>query len=138
MKNIIPVIIIVIFPFTIIYSQSDENTLSKNIIGKWKMIKVMEMSKDVTGQHNSENNRWIRFVPDSLAELKGTFESGRGDEKDNTGKWVLNGNELFIDSNAGEDDDSYWETTFEGNKMFWKGKRFEFNRRFEIVHERVE
>ena len=65
MKNIIPVIIIVIFPFTIIYSQSDENTLSKNIIGKWKMIKVMEMSKDVTGQHNSENNRWIRFVPDS-------------------------------------------------------------------------
>ena len=63
---------------------------------------------------------------------------GRGDEKDNTGKWVLNGNELFIDSNAGEDDDSYWETTFEGNKMFWKGKRFEFNRRFEIVHERVE
>ncbi len=137
MKNIILIITIILIPFINITSQSDENILGKKIIGKWMMIKVIEMSKDVTGKHNPENNRWIKFMPDS-EETKETFESGKGVDTENTGKWILNENELFIDSDAGEDDDSYWEITFDGDKMFWKGKRFEFNKRFEIVHERVE
>ena len=138
MKNFILTIINIIVPFAVIFSQSDENTLSKEIIGKWKMIKVREMSKDVTEQHNPENNRWIRFMPDSVAEVKGTFESGRGDSTENTGKWILDGDELFIDSDAGQDDDSYWGVTFKNDKMFWMGRRFEFNKRFEIAHERVK
>ena len=138
MKNYVLTTILIIVPFTIIYSQSDENTLSKKIIGKWIMTKVMEMSKDVTEQHNPERNRWICFMPDSIEVIKGTFESGRGDSTENKGKWVLNKDEIFIDSDAGEDDDSYWEVTFKDDKMFWKGRRFDFNKRFEIIHQKVE
>jgi len=96
------------------------------------------MSKDVTEEHNPGNNRWIKFMPDSAEEMKGIFESGRGEDKENTGKWVINENELFIDSDAGQNDDSYWEISFDADKMYWKGRRFEFNKRFEIVHEKVE
>lgn len=133
MKKIIFFITIAI-PFTFIFSQD----IDHNIIGKWKMVKVVEMSKDVTEQHNPEDNRWINFMPDSTGETRGTFRSGKGEILENTGKWVIDGKELFIDSDAGEDDDSYWEITFDNNKMYWKGRKFEFNKRFKIVHRRIE
>ncbi len=114
------------------YSQN--NNLSKSIIGKWKMVKVLELSEDVTVKHNPGNDRWISFKEDS------TFESGTGEKRENTGRWSIDEKEkeLFIDSDAGKDDDSYWEVKFDGNIMQWKGRRFEFNKRFEIVHEKVE
>jgi hypothetical protein len=98
------------------------------------MIKVLELSKDVTAKHNPDNSRWVSFQKDS------TFESGAGEKTDNTGKWIIDENEkeLYLDSDAGEDDNSYWEVTFDANIMHWKGGRFEFNKRFEIVHQRIE
>ena len=68
----------------------------------------------------------------------GTFESGSGKDVENTGKWRINEKELFINSNASEDDNSYWEVTFYNDKMYWKGRKFEFNKRFEIIHRKVE
>jgi len=43
-----------------------------------------------------------------------------------------------LDSDAGENDDSYWSVTIDENIMRWKGRKFEFNKRFEIEHSRVE
>ncbi len=122
----------ILFSYNFIYAQSD--SLSKLIIGKWKMLKVLELSKDVTEKHNPDNNRWISFKEDS------TFESGAGEKTENAGRWSIDEKEqeLFIDSDAGENDDSYWEVKFEGDLMHWKGRRFEFNKRFEIVHEKIE
>ena len=122
----------IILSYNFAYSQSD--SLSKLIIGKWKMVKVLELSKDVTERHNPDNNRWINFKEDS------TFESGAGEKSENTGRWTIieKEKELFLDSDAGEEDDSYWEVKFDDSKMYWKGKHFEFNKRFEIMHERME
>ena len=115
-----------------LYSQSD--SLPELIIGKWKMTKVLELSKDVTEQHNPDNSRWIQFNKDS------TFESGTGENSENTGRWTIDEKqkELFIDSDAGEDDDSYWKVEFDNEVMYWKGQRFDFNKRFEIYHTRIE
>jgi hypothetical protein len=44
--------------------------------------------------------------------------------------------ELHIDSDAGEDDDSYWIASIEGDTMRWQGARFEWNKRFTLVHLR--
>ena len=109
------------------YSQND-CILSKSIIGNWKMVKVLEMSEDVTEKHNPDNSRWIIFNEDS------TFVSGSAEKKENTGRWTIDETtkELYLDSDAGEDDDSYWEVSFNDNLMDWKGRRFEFNKRFEM------
>ena len=68
----------------------------------------------------------------------GYFESGRGDQKENTGRWSFKGFEIFIDSNAGDDDDSYWQVIIKGDTMHWIGQRFDFNKRFEIFYDRVD
>ena len=69
----------------------------------------------------------------------GTFKSGTGEETENTGKWYFNEkiNELHLDSDIGEEDDSYWEVSFTVDTMFWKGRKFEFNKRFEIIQKRA-
>jgi hypothetical protein len=136
-KKIIFLISIVI-PFIVIFSQDTDSGLSKKIEGKWEMIKVMELSEDVTESHNPDNDRWIHFKSNSAVDTEGTFVSGKGENNENTGKWIIDKKELFIDSDAGEDDDSYWEISIDNDKMYWKGQRFEFNKRFEIVHRRVE
>ena len=112
----------------------------KQIPGKWKMDKVMEESEDVTQIHNPDNNRWIRFEKQSDIVNGGLFESGSWDKTENTGKWYYDEkeNEMYLDSDAGEDDDSYWSITIKNDTMKWKGRRFEFNKRFEILHTRVE
>jgi len=130
-KIIFPLILLIAFSYG---NSQDESSLSKSIIGKWKMVKVLEISEDVTEKHNPDNSRWIIFKEDS------SFESGSAEKKENTGRWNINETkkELYLDSDAGEDDDSYWEVSFNNNLMDWKGRRFEFNKRFEIVHEKVE
>lgn len=116
-----------------------KESVNENILGTWKMIKVKELSKDVTERHNPDNDRWISFIEDRNIDGGGIFESGKGDLKENSGKWFYNEkeNELYLDSDAGEDDDSYWSVTIEGSRMIWKGRRFEFNKRFEIEYSRV-
>jgi hypothetical protein len=118
--------------------EDNDTSLRGRIEGKWEMIKVLDRSKDVTKNHNPDGNRWIRFVKDDKVQNGGYFESGRGDQKDNTGQWSLKGFEIFIDSDAGNDDDSYWQVIIKGNDMHWIGQRFDFNKRFEIFYERAD
>lgn len=127
MKKIIPVLLVVV-----LFSCSSDKGLSENILGRWYMSKVYELGKDVTVQHNPQNKRWINF------NNNGTFESGGDPAGYNTGKWSvdLNNNILFLDSDAGEDDDSYWILKFEDDIMKWQGTKFEFNKRFKIEHEK--
>ena len=136
MKTVILYIIAALF--LIIMSCGKDTSLSGKIEGKWNMTKVLDRSEDVTQNHNPDNNRWIRFTKDPDMENGGIFESGRGDEKENTGRWSLKGFELFIDSDAGDDDDSYWQVIIEGNEMHWIGQKFDFNKRFEIFFEKAD
>ncbi len=102
------------------------------------MTKVLDRSEDVTKNHNPENNSWIRFIKDEKKDNYGIFESGRGNQKQNTGKWSINGFELFIDSDAGDDDDSYWQVIIKNDEMHWIGQRFDFNKRFEIFFKKTD
>lgn len=138
MKRTNSILIILLVSIACIPFCSRKNSISERIIGKWKMTKVLELTEDVTEKHNPDNNRWIRFINDPETENGGTFESGSGDKTENTGKWFINKDELFIDSDAGEEDDSYWQIKIDEDEMYWKGKRFDFNKRFEIFHERIE
>jgi len=131
------VIIIIIFSTIFISSCSDDSSLSGRITGTWKMTKVLDRSEDVTKSHNPEDNRWIRFIKDEKMDNRGIFESGHGNIKENTGKWSINGFELFIDSDAGDSDDSYWQVIIKNDEMHWVGQRFDFNKRFEIFFKKT-
>ena len=77
----------------------------------------------------------------SLIEFNknGTFKSGGDPYGENTGKWSFNEQEiLFIDSDAGEDDDSYWQVKISKDTMIWQGMKFDFAKRFEIIHQKIE
>lgn len=132
--------LILILTMVFIYTCSQEISVQEKIKGKWKMVKVKELSEDVTERHNPDKNRWIRFIKDRKIEGGGLFESGRDNVKENSGKWFYdkNENELYLDSDAGEDDDSYWSVTVRGNTMLWKGRKFEFNKRFEIEYMKTD
>lgn len=115
-----------------------DTSLRGRIEGKWIMTKVLDRSEDVTKNHNPDGNRWIKFVKNDKVQNGGYFESGRGDKKENTGQWSLKGFEIFIDSDAGDDDDSYWQVIVKGDSMHWIGQRFNFNKRFEIFYKRAD
>ncbi len=106
---------------------------SDSIIGRWEMDKiVVDGDNDVSEEHNPKKNRYIVFNED------GTFKSGGDPYGENTGKWTLDAenNELYLDSDVGEDDDSYWIIKIDGDNMHWQGARFEFSKRFQIYHVR--
>ena len=112
--------------------QSCSPTLEKMIIGTWKMETVMDLQNDVSSQHNPSNDRWITFNKDY------TFKSGGSPFGENTGKWTIDESsaELFLDSDAGEEDDSYWHIDVNQNDMEWKGIKSDFAQRFTIRHIR--
>jgi hypothetical protein len=128
-----------LFILSIAVSCSSGENFSKKISGKWFMVKVLEQSEDVTASHNPSNNRWISFNADTDIPFEGNFESGTGEERENTGKWFYDekANEFFLDSDAGEEDDSYWQVSFNADSMYWKGRKFEFNKRFEIFYKKA-
>ena len=138
MKKIISRLVLVVLALSLTTFCAKDKSLSERIIGKWKMTMVLELSLDVTSKHNPDNDRWIRFIDDPEIENGGKFESGKGDSTENTGKWFIDKDVLFIDSDAGKDDDSYWQITINDDEMRWKGRKFEFNKRFEIFHKKVE
>ena len=92
--------ILVILLLTYI-SCGEDTSLRGKIEGKWRMTRVLDRSQDVTKSHNPANDRWVRFIIDDNVKNGGVFESGHGDVRDNTGKWTINGFELFIDSDGG-------------------------------------
>jgi hypothetical protein len=140
MKKVCLLILSFLFIISLTVSCSSSNNFDKKISGKWFMVKVLELSEDVTGSHNANNKRWISFNTNPDTSFKGTFESGTGEERGNTGKWFYDkkNNEFFLDSDAGEEDDSYWEVSFNADSMYWKGRKFEFNKRFEIFYKKAE
>ena len=93
---------------------------------------VLDGTQDVTEEHNPESDRYIVLHED------GTFESGGSPHGTNTGRWAFDetARELYLDSDAGENDDSYWTVSFENGQMKWQGARFEFSKRFTIYHRR--
>ena len=126
MKKIMLLLLVVV-----LVSCSSNKSLNEKILGKWYMSKVYELDEDVTMQHNPQNERWIDF------NANGTFESGGEPAGYNTGRWsVAQDSILYLDSDAGEDDDSYWVLSFEDAAMKWQGTKFEFNKRFKIEHEK--
>jgi len=87
------------------------------IIGKWKMVTVMEGNQDITPTLNPESDRWIKFNQDR------TFESGNDSEVNNSGTYIVNNEArtLRLDSDAGEGDDSNWKIQFREDLLLMRG-----------------
>lgn len=87
------------------------------IIGKWKMVTVLEGNQDITTVLNPDNDRWIEFKPD------GTFESGGGPYGNNNGKYQVSNETktLHLDSDAGAGDDSDWKIQFREDLLLMRG-----------------
>jgi len=105
---------------------------SKGIEGKWMMYKVFQNGEDVTKEHNPHHERYLIFKSDS------SFESGGRPFGKNSGKYSLNkaGNKLFLDSDAGTEDDSYWNFTISYDTMYWQGYGSEWAENFQIIQIR--
>ena len=103
-------------------------TQTRKIVGTWKMQKVYDNSIDVTDQHNPEKDRWITFLSD------GSFQSGGQPHGQNGGIWSYNKIEslLYLDSDAGKGDDSYWKLNIGKKEMTWEGAKSSFTKQFHI------
>ena len=90
---------------------------SKELIGKWEIEQVKEHDNDITKDLNPNNDRWIEFYDN------GTFESGGTPFGKNSGTFQIDdtAGTLFLDSDAGEDDDSNWRISFKKGRMIWNG-----------------
>ena len=114
--------------------QAETPSPAEMVAGKWWMNTVLDSGNDVTKEEpfNPEGNRWIEFKAD------GSYNSDGDPYGPNTGNWKLMGSgdslEIFLDSDAGEGDDSYWLLSFEEEQMRWKGSRSSFTERFEIIY----
>ncbi len=106
------------------------NLSPDEIQGKWNMYKVIQDAKDVTAEHNPNKDRYVIFNKDN------TFESGGKPFGKNTGKYDFNLNDktLFLDSDAGQEDDSYWKVTFKSDTMYWQGYGSEWAKDFVLIH----
>ncbi|NBC18075.1 MAG: hypothetical protein GVY18_12260 [Bacteroidetes bacterium] len=106
--------------------QSTHVPLDDRLVGTWTMDRILEDGRDVTAQHDPADNRWIRFYADR------TFESDGDPYGPNDGEWALDDSTLFLDSAAGDGDDSYWIVQIEDDVMRWSGARSDFTERFVI------
>jgi hypothetical protein len=109
------------------YSNSENQ-----IKGRWKMYKVIQEGKDVTEEHNPYSERYLEFNSDS------TFKSAGRPFGTNTGKYFFDENtsELFLDSDIGPEDDSYWKLKISNDTMYWQGYGSEWADNFQIAHIR--
>jgi SpoIID/LytB domain protein len=98
------------------------------------MVEIIQDAADVSEEHNPYDERSITLNDDS------TFISDGRPYGKNTGKWTIDENtfELYLDSDAGDGDDSYWIVKLDNdNEMIWKGTRSDFTERFTIIHRRA-
>lgn len=104
------------------------------ISGHWKMFKVIQDGKDLTSDHNPNNDRFLILREDS------TFESGGSPFGRNTGKYVYNSGDktLFLNSDVGSDDDSQWKVQIRNDTMYWQGYGSEWAKGFELIHLREQ
>ena len=101
-------------PLLLLMFCSQKAELDKDILGKWEMKDLMILGADRTKDLNPNMDRWIEFKEDF------TFESG-GSLGANTGSYQLAGNNLLLDSDAGEGDDSEWRITFRNDSLIMAG-----------------
>lgn len=117
--------------FNLIGMSSLAQAVDHPILGKWLMHQVIQNESDVTDQHNPKQDRWVSFHED------GTFVSDGSPFGRNTGTYQMESNHiLFLDSNAGSDDDSQWSVSFVENLMIWKGIGSEFAMGFQLIHKK--
>jgi hypothetical protein len=111
------------------------NTTSPStwIIGKWKMVTVLEGNQDVTPLMNPEDDRWIEFKAD------GSFKSGGGSHGSNSGTYLVNNIEktLQLDSDAGEDDNSQWRLQFREDLLYMRGIGSQRQEMTTVISQRV-
>ena len=114
-------------------SCSASKSLNSELSHTWKMMQVTSEGEDVTQEHNPNNDRFIQFKPD------GTFKSGGTPMGVNTGKYILdiNAGTLFLDSDAGEDDDSKWNVQIGSNQMVWTGIGSAWHQNFKLTFEKI-
>lgn len=109
------------------------STMAERVVGRWEMERVLDRGTDASDIHNPGGDRYV------LLRADGSFESGGQPYGRNTGRWTLDPayDELMLDSDLGDADDSYWIVTVEGDEMEWAGVRTETARRFRIVSRRA-
>ena len=105
-----------------------ENTM----VGTWSMHKVLQDGQDVTSEHDPYHERFLVLNPDS------SFESGGRPFGENSGSYLYNPIEhtLYLDSDAGPEDDSRWKVSISGDTMHWQGYGSEWAKAFELIHVR--
>ena len=103
------------------------------IVGKWKMVTVLEGNQDITPLLNPDNDRWIEF------KSNGTFESGGGPDGGNTGSYRVDNSQksLHIDSDAGEADDSNWRLQFREDLLYMRGIGSQRQEMTTVISQRV-
>ena len=108
-------------------------TMAERVVGRWEMNRVLDRGADATAVHNPAGDRYVELRAD------GTFESGGRPYGRHTGRWTLDPayNELILESDLGDADDSYWIVTLDGDEMEWAGVRSETARRFRILSRRA-
>jgi len=96
------------------------------------MHEVLQEGKDVSEEHNPYNERYLVLRSDS------TFETGGRPFGKNTGKYHYHSEDqiLFLDSDAGPEDDSRWKVTLRRDTMHWEGVGSEWAEDFEIIQIR--
>jgi len=111
---------------------SSTDSAEGQLVGHWLMEKVMMDGVDVTEDHDPENERFF------IMHADGTMESGGRPFGPNTGRYTYNeaGHTLFLDSDAGEEDDSRWIVEIESDTMIWQGVGTPWSERFQIVQVR--
>ncbi|MCK3686183.1 lipocalin family protein [Maribellus sp. YY47] len=119
------VVTLIVAFFIFFNSQNPKN----NIQGTWLMYKVIQNGKDVTLEHDPYHERFLILKSDC------SFESGGRPFGKNTGKYEFNENEnkLFLDSDTGPEDDSFWNVTIKSDTMFWRGYGSEWAEAFELI-----
>jgi len=117
--------IILVIVLMLAYTSDSED----GITGKWLMYKVIQNGKDVTSEHNPNNERYLILKNDN------SFESGGRPFGRNTGKYLFNkeDNKLFLDSDTGPEDDSYWKVKISNDTMYWQGYGSEWAKNFQII-----
>jgi hypothetical protein len=123
--------IISILLFTALLAGCNSGT-ENEILGTWLMQEVIQDGEDVTSEHDPYDERFMIFREDS------TFESGGRPYGSNTGRYVYNSadNTLFLDSDAGPEDDSQWKVSIQADTMHWQGYGSEWAEAFELIQVR--
>ena len=103
--------------------------LPSELMGMWIMGKVYQDTLDVTDEFNPGWNRWVTFTEE------GSFESGGAPIGYSSGSWQFDStsSELFLDSDAGEEDDSYWFVSETDTSMEWTGARSEITSQYRLT-----